>query len=71
MISLQIINLLPKDNSPKILTNKLDNIKRIIHARPIAREALHEAMTHSVSQHVQPVEDCLAHLVLLIVDAAA
>jgi len=71
MIGLQVINLLPKDDGPKVLAHKLDNVKRIIHARPIAREALHEAVPHPVPQHVQPVEDRLAHLVLFVVDSAA
>lgn len=52
MISLEIINLLPKQQHPHILTHKLNHIQRVREARSVPRKPI---LTISASAYITPV----------------
>lgn len=50
MICFQIIHLLPPDNGPQILTEKLYHVQRIVESRPVPGEPLNKPYSDSITQ---------------------
>lgn len=65
MVRLEVIDLFPKHDSPQVLTDELDNVKRLDHAGAISRKPLYQSLPNFVAQLLQTVEHSLALLVIV------